>query len=535
MRVFTASALVLDDTGQKEDKSRDMSAEMRLCFPFNFPAYLEFNGGKFHGYFAGPVNELIDYLRHRSNFTFAVQDRNDGVGEMNPSTGRFDGCIDRLQRNESDGMFQLVNYPLNATGVQQGDIAHDSFPQVISLYFSRSANAKEEVKIESCFKSFSATVWSMCVLTVLLVYLLVAIRRRIYNRVYYERKYLSNLIQRGLFFRRKILLDARKREAGVRRLMKTNPRTRNRFYFTQILSHMTGFRSLRNPEGVFKKLAFIICSIFSLLVIHYFRSNIKTELVTIKPPELFTSYQELIDNKVAISFLKGFNDYLQFKFAPTGSKEKKLWDFSVRKYSEGKIMIEQRKVDGIMEIFSRIFSRKMVLIVGSYMQFLVMKESCTYFCESSSFKQISSAFQLPQSDLGGVFPIPMRKAGVKTSLKGLIYSSQFKGPVQKHITRRLKRFAEVGLVVYSFKSYEKSNIVSNLVLGSVKKKEGTFNKIEKCAQGTIMKPEFVLAAIKLHNMSDFIVLIMFFLSVAATALIFEVFKFKRCKVKNGFI
>ena len=45
------------------------------------------------------VDERIDYLKHKSKFTLAVQNK-DGVGEMDPATGRFDGCIGRLEGME---------------------------------------------------------------------------------------------------------------------------------------------------------------------------------------------------------------------------------------------------------------------------------------------------------------------------------------------------------------------------------------------------------------------------------------------------
>ena len=113
---------------QRDLKQKETSAEIKICFPFNFLAILQF---------ASPVNELGDYLRHRSNFTFSVQDRDDRVSEMNSST---DGCIGRMQRNESDGVFQFVNYPLDVTGVQKGDIALENSSGVSTLYYSRTAS-----------------------------------------------------------------------------------------------------------------------------------------------------------------------------------------------------------------------------------------------------------------------------------------------------------------------------------------------------------------------------------------------------------
>lgn len=118
----------------------------------------------------------------------------------------------------------------------------------------------------------------------------------------------------------------------------------------------------------------------------------------------------------------------------------------------------------------------MVFIIESCMVPLIMRELCTYSCQSSSIKQVTAAYEVHQSDLRGVFPLPMKGEGVKTFTKGLIYSSHFKGPVQKLVNKRLKRFVEMGLVVYSFKSYEKLNLISDL--GGIRKKGGTSTKLK---------------------------------------------------------
>ena len=110
---------------------------------------------------------------------------------------------------------------------------------------------------------------------------------------------------------------------------------------------MTQLGSLSSASGLLKKVIFITCSIFSLIVVHFFRSCIKTELVTIHPSELFTSYQDLVDNKVVPVFVKTITDYLDFKFAQPGSLKKTLWDNSLlaMNASNGKhLAIHRRKI-----------------------------------------------------------------------------------------------------------------------------------------------------------------------------------------------
>lgn len=188
-QIFALKAVFVKDLTEVLFKS-DLGMEplMRVCFPFVFKFALELHGNRFEGFYAKPFNEIISYIGHGHNISATIRAKDDGIGEMDQLTGNFDGCIGRLQRNQSDMMFQFVDYPFNAAGLQQGDVFFDTVVRVLSFYRPRTVNEKDSLKIENCFKSFDWKIWICCFLTTLILYVLLIVRRKIYHRAKYDVK-----------------------------------------------------------------------------------------------------------------------------------------------------------------------------------------------------------------------------------------------------------------------------------------------------------------------------------------------------------
>ena len=107
------------------DRTTNRVAEManviRACNPFDFGLMFTLARNRFIGTVSHPINTVVDFIEAKSNLTIEFRSQQDGVGEPmegSPS-GVYDGCIGLLQRNESDFMTQLINYPMNAEGVNQ--------------------------------------------------------------------------------------------------------------------------------------------------------------------------------------------------------------------------------------------------------------------------------------------------------------------------------------------------------------------------------------------------------------------------------
>ena len=310
-----------------------MASVMRKCNPYNFALILEYEDSQFKGIMGPAINEMISDLERAANVTFKIRSQNDGVGEkVNNSSQRFTGCIGLLQQNQSDLITQLVTYPIDADNIVQGDVVSYSSVQMFNSYSASDDEEREEVvQIESCFLSFSWTVWLLCLLTSLITF----IAFYTWKNVRFKMTRKSHLL-----------------------------RGANRYPLYQVLVHMARFGELYHPSGPFKCLLFLILSFFSLLVLFYFNASISTDLVVVEPPSTVRTYEEHLDHQVALMFISGTDVYMHFKFAPEGSEEKRLWDMSVSKLTENGVLIEPvPEIAG--KLVKAIFAREATLVLES--------------------------------------------------------------------------------------------------------------------------------------------------------------------------
>lgn len=157
-----------------------MGPTIRTCLPFEFKGSLEYSRKGFTGVYSGPINEFVEYFERKSNMSIEVHSSNDGMGEFNPKTGYYGGCVGRLQQNQSDFLFSPVTFPLDAENIQQGQVVYPHTIQTLGIYYPRTQNELSSVPIESCFRSFSKGIWFACLATAIIVYLLQLIRQRMY-------------------------------------------------------------------------------------------------------------------------------------------------------------------------------------------------------------------------------------------------------------------------------------------------------------------------------------------------------------------
>lgn len=490
---------------------------IRACLPLNINFALEYQGNKFKGTMTENLNSLVDYIEHGGKVALSIRAKDDGIGEKDELTGQFGGCMGRLQRNESDLLFQLVDYPLNATEIDQGDISHESALHFISVYYPH--REKERVHIESCFFSFDLSVWILCLLTALFLFLLLVVRRKMLQSA------AKNIGLAGQLLAK--IRRGKRHENNItwRQLVLRMRRKRKKKYFlTNVLAHMTRSGSPEYPRSFFKKLVFTLCSLFSLVVVHYFCSYIKTELVTIEPPEIYRTYQDLIENKVAVGFTEGFSDYLSFKFAPPGSQEKILWDFSVRKYGKSILMSANDAINLKKKLFT-MTDRKMVLIFGSSLLPQVMKETCKIVCDEKRKVQVKNMLHMMTESIY-FFPFAAKDPSAKSVLKGLVYSSNFKGPARGQLRKRLRAYFETGLASKVISAVFGTFLDENLGPGKLDGR--AYDTIFKCTDGIILTPEFHVSAVALGNISDFVLY-----NLALFPLHFLVLLYEKCKFFHG--
>lgn len=288
---------------------------IRVCIPFEYPGMVEVRNKHFIGYYAGFINNIFNYVMKGSNFSVELLSKLDGIGEFNSTTGLYGGCFGRLQRNQSDVLKQLVNYPLDIDYTKQGDIGISAEFQFLGVYESRAIEEANSVKIESCFKSFELDVWLICLFIALITYMLLMIRKKISSGIQMTiRRELEKFRHDRACHLIALRFSSKSNEHTVHqwknkfifKSFKVRRKTNN-YFLSNVLAHMLRLGSLNKQSSLFNKLIFTSLSSFSLLVVYYFSSFIKTELVSIDPPEIPTSYKELIDKNINLVFVEGFS------------------------------------------------------------------------------------------------------------------------------------------------------------------------------------------------------------------------------------
>ena len=83
------------------------------------------------------------------------------------SSKHYDGCIGQLQRNESDTMFPMIQFPLIADGIQQGFLVLASRTIIGSVYNNSETGHLQELGVMSAFMAFDALIWIMIFMSLL--------------------------------------------------------------------------------------------------------------------------------------------------------------------------------------------------------------------------------------------------------------------------------------------------------------------------------------------------------------------------------
>lgn len=467
-----------------------MANTLRICSPGDLPGSLEYDGKKFTGAIGYLANEFChDIVRHE-NATVSIYSRNEGMGELiDESSGAFDGCLGRLQRNESDMMLREITYPLTATGITQGDMITDSVVQFVSVY--RAKPGQTPAQMISSFKSFDLTVWIACLVTLIAGCLLLIISGWI-----------------------------RKMPRSVRRCKRverpTSPSHQYKIY--QVATHMSATGSMNDPSSVSLTILFITMSLFSLLVLFYFGSIIKTELVVVEPPDYYRSYQDLLDHNVSITFIRILDTYAHFKFAPEGSLEKRLWDASIARIGDERVLFEASETD--MSLYARsMISRSLVYVTESLWIGMALNELCPVVANQDAFDKFSLFFAIKTIKVGYGYPIRSQDPNAKVQPKGFVFRKKVDGMLRR-VRGAVIRLFETGLVVRSTVFAERMNYLKNILQWSTA--NGTdYETVEKCQQSILIMHDPEVHGVNVANMSGLLGLVLCLYAVASFFLFVE--------------
>lgn len=279
----------------------------RLCHPHSYKQVYEYDvtTKSFKGAIGEVTTEALDFMYRGMNMilknvTFEVQ-ADFGVGVLDEKTHKWDGCMGRLQENQSDITMQMFKYPMDVDRLKQGLIAYETTLVIGGMY--QPIRVGHLAQTLESFLSFDIHVWLLCLLFVCMVYMTIRLRINLASR-----------LRRSRSLKRQYPL-----------------------YFT--LTHCARY-GVMSSRGLNQKFLFLTTSIFSIVIIHYFCSMIKTQLVVIPEPSVYYSYDDVIRRNATPFFIKGmaYDQFFKSKNAPP--ERKKLWTYATETFGLENLYVE---------------------------------------------------------------------------------------------------------------------------------------------------------------------------------------------------
>ena len=254
-----------------------------------------------------------------------------------PATSSLDGlvkideCLLSLQRNESD----VIMFPYAMVGsipkVETGPVAYEATIGMLSAYNFESNDNKPGI-----FGTFQAFSSNVLLLIISFIFLFHALMTIVYSLENTGRQY---------------------RVHGNRSTW--------RFVFSIFSFFVKQFSSWPGKETLVKKL--IICCLlaFSFFSTFFYASMIKTDMITVKTPHAFASYQKILDDPQVKPYIFHIMDeYRTFKFAPKGSVKKQIWELIARNGIE-KYVLETNNIEDVARAEVDLRNMKGVIIAFS--------------------------------------------------------------------------------------------------------------------------------------------------------------------------
>lgn len=254
------------------------------------------------------------------------------------------------------------------------------------------------------------------------------------------------------------------------------------------------------------------------MIVHYFLTLIKTELVSIPPPKLLKSYKEMVDNKIEVLFIDGFSQYKDFKFAPIGSYENILWKNTLTKYPSPFWSLE-REEKALSVYVQRLSEGKLVFMVDSFMAPVIHNQMCDNLLNKGYFSKFATIMNFS-------FINEIRTSYIsydpyeKSTSKGVIFGSRFDGYKYIQTRMRLKKFLETGQAIKSALAIEIIDIFNGLRTAPSKYEA---EMIRMCKNGLIISPDIHLVGIRYENIKQFMFYILSLWTISFFLFIYEHF------------
>lgn len=465
-----------------------MAEAVDMCHPADLKFVLEYDGKQFKGGMGNFIEDVLSDLKRGANITVNVRSKDDGIGEPIHGTNDeiYTGCIGLIQRNQSDFMLQMTNYPLPAINLSQGAVMMDSSLQFLNTYIPPDQSVV--VQIESMFNSFTPAIWILS--TIILITCISC-----------------------------LLIHSHSEKLSRQMSHKKCSTSSDRNLTYQVATHMTRCGQLDNTTGCVMKIIFLVLSFFSFIVIFYLCSVVKTELVVVPPPITMRSYEEMLQHGCGVFFFRGQDTHQFFKSATDGSDAKKLWQFTASQFPMD-VIIYDGNIDKAKFVLEPMIAGKLAFISESIWMRNIIKEFCAIAVDDKRLEAMASFMKFKLFKTFTVFPLVSQDEKTTNFLKAFV-ASQHKSPPLIRLRRTFSRIFESGLPSSMLKILSSTEFSDSLL--SFPRQRGNYGFIQNCVHGNLFVPESHLESVTRKNIANLPRLFASLLTSSCFLLIFELF------------
>ena len=258
------------------------------------------------------------------------------------------------------------------------------------------------------------------------------------------------------------------------------------------------------------RVIFILLSIMSLVVIHYFSSSIKTEMVVIPFPDLFETYQDMQREEALPLFFSGSNTEHLFMNAKAGSPEHSMWQYiQRRKVPLDSLTAHSGSWDDFYKNTDLVLVRRLVVLVDALLAPIVKRSAClcqaknqeTMFNFMGEGKKMGMrvANRIPQV-LPAFKLLIKNDPGSHRNLVGALLSSHMASDVYLRVKRTLALVLEADLFAVQLRRALKQDWLNDL---AGRNERDRLSYLDDCMRETVFMKEPSFSPLTFKQLSNF--------------------------------
>lgn len=417
---------------------------VRLCHPSDFEGGFFYLKNAEEATFGGAgtfmINGFIKQLKSVTNTSLII---NRGNGMSQHSNESYNGCIRQLERNESDLVLTTVDYPLDNMNIDQGMVLFETFMLFMQDYFFAHFKTKDVHVLNSLASLFDITHLILSFYATCSLVLVIAEKMVIRWSGGYQRQHL----------------------------------------FGNVLLHCTRLGSICDNSSPGYRIIFSCLSIFSLVVIHFYSSSIKTDLVVVEDPEIWLSYDDLIRDRVRPMTVREFNIHSYLRNAPPKSPERKLWDWAINEFGE-KALVISASPSTFSKFGNYMQYRRGVAFYDEVIAKMIRETSC------NGRRHTRPPSNDPERDyrFQNYNLLLTRDPNAQILTKAVAFSRYFKGRLARKVRSIFRSVVESGIVDFARDFIGNIDLLADL-RGSDRVSPEVLDKVTMCKSDYMIRPE----------------------------------------------